>query len=224
MIKFEDKIECIDKLILKNKGRWRLADMEGLSFDDVAQIIRLHIYNKWSLWDQERPFECWCNKLIIHQITNCVRNVYYKDAPPCSSCPFDRDGELCGYTSNGLKCAECPAYKKWSKKKQSRFLLKTATSINTETYKETPDHNDPSVAIKIESSIPKFHAFILSAVPEKMGNWYKLMYIDNLSDAEIITLIKQKTNKVITKRQLALIRKQLQEIAKDKIKDFDIDV
>lgn len=223
MIKFEEKIDCINKLIQKNRGKWHLSDMAGFSFEDIAQIIRIHIFKKWALWDQKRPFECWCNAIIVNQIKNCVRDIYSKDAPPCSKCPFDRGGELCGYTNSGTKCSECPAYKKWSKKKQTKFLLKTATSIDTDYYQDTQDYTDPSIALKVEASIPKFHKFMLEILPQKQATFYTLMYIKNLNDEEVISRLKEINGKGITKRQLFVIRKNLQEIAKSKISEFDPD-
>lgn len=221
MIKFEDKIDCINRLIQKNKGRWHLSDIGGFGYEDVAQIIRLHIYNKWPQWDQTRPFDCWCNKIIIHQIKNCVRNVYSKDAPPCASCPFDRGNDLCGYTDSGIKCAECPAFAKWSKKKQDKYLIKTATSIHAENFVEKQDFSDPAVAMKLEENIDKFHIFICQFLIPRMANFYKMIYVENLNDDQVIEKLKKTTGKGITKRQLIIIRKTLQSIAREKISEFD---
>jgi len=221
LIKFEDKINCINKLIQKNRGRWHLSDIEGCSYEDIAQIIRIHIYNKWDQWDQNRPFECWCNKIVIHQIKNCVRNIYSKDAPPCSNCPFDRGGDLCGYTNSGSKCSECPAFKKWAKKKQDKFLIKTASSIDVETFKETPDRHSFVDPHKLESNIEKFHIYIRQFLNAKMVNFYNMIYVENLKDDQIVTILKQKSGRGITKRQLILIRKNLYNVAKEKILDFD---
>ena len=221
MIKFEDKIKCIDSLIQKNRGRWRLSDICGFGFEDLAQTIRLHIYNKWAQWDQERPFEYWCNKIIINQIKNTVRDRYSRDAPPCFSCPFDRGSDLCGYTKSGVKCDQCPSFCKWSKKKQNKFLLKTALSINSENFKETQDFSDPISSIKLESSVIKFHKFICQFLNPKMINFYGLIYIENLKDEQVIERLKNINGKGITKRQLITIRKNLQIIAKKKISEFD---
>jgi hypothetical protein len=221
MLKFEDKIGAIDELIQKNRGRWRLADIGGFGFEDVAQTIRIHIFNKWSQWDQVRPFEHWCNKIIINQIKNTVRNRYSRDAPPCASCPFDRGGDLCGYTESGAKCGECPSFRKWAKKKQNKFLLKTASSIDVDTFRETHDRSDPVSSIKLESSIPKFHRFICQFLNPKMQNFYFLIYVKSMKDDEVIENLKKINGKGITKRQLITIRKNLQIVAKKKIIDFD---
>lgn len=223
MLKFEDKIDCINLLIQKNRGRWHLSDIGGFGFEDVAQTIRIHINNKWEQWDQIRPFEHWCNKIVIHQIKNIVRNRYSRDAPPCASCPFDRGGELCGYTDSGLKCEECVQFNKWAKKKQSKFFLKNATSIDQDSFRETQDFSDPFSAIKLESSVYKFHTFIKQFLNPKMENFYNLIYIESLSDDDVISRLKETNGKGITKRQLITIRKNLQEIAKRKISEFDPD-
>lgn len=223
MLNFEDKIDSINELIQKNKNRWHLSDIGGFSFDDLAQIIRIHIFNKWSLWDQARPFEHWCNRIIINQIKNTVRNRYLRDAPPCSSCPFDRGGDFCGYTPSGIKCSQCPSFKKWSRKKRNKFYLKTPTSIDSTGFIEQKDFWDPVSSVKIEESIPKFHIFICQFLNQKMQNFYTLIYVNSLNDEQIIQHLKKSNGKGITKRQLITIRKKLQDIAKKKIVEFDPD-
>lgn len=221
MLKFEDKIDSINLLIQKNRGRWHLSDIGGFGFEDVAQIIRIHISNKWEQWDQTRPFEPWCNKIIIHKIKNSVRDRYSRDAPPCTSCQFDRGGDLCGYTESGTKCSECVLFKKWSKKKRCKFLIKNAVSIDQDVFRETQDFSDPISSIRLESSVYKFHEFIKQFLNARMENFYNLIYIENLSDDDVIARLKEKNGKGITKRQLITIRKNLQDIAKRKISEFD---
>ena len=221
MLKFEDKITCIDKLIQKNRGRWHLSDIGGFGFEDVAQTIRLHIYTKWDQWDQKRPFEPWCNKIIVNRIKNSVRDHYSKDAPPCRDCKFDRGANLCGYTDSGTKCEECPLFKKWAKKKQDKFLLKTASSIDVETFKETQDFSDPIVARRMESNILKFHKYIMQFLNPKMANFYQLIYVENLKDDQVSQKLKERIGRGITKRQLIEIKNTLQQVAKSKISEFD---
>jgi hypothetical protein len=54
-----------------------------------------------------------------------------------------------------------------------------------------------------------------------MVNFYSLIYIENLKDEEVIERLKNTNGKGITKRQLITIRKNLQNIAKKKISEFD---
>ena len=43
---FEDKREDLDQLLLKYRPKWQLSALAWLDYDDVCQIIRLHVYNK----------------------------------------------------------------------------------------------------------------------------------------------------------------------------------
>ena len=62
--------------------------MPWIAFEDVEQIIRVHIYQKWSQWDQKRDLKPWINKIITNQFKNILRNYYLNFAKPCSSCPL----------------------------------------------------------------------------------------------------------------------------------------
>ena len=48
-IRFEDRIDIINEELAKRKGRWFLDSVPWIDYDDVAQIIRIHIYQKWKL-------------------------------------------------------------------------------------------------------------------------------------------------------------------------------
>ena len=43
-LKFEDCIEKINQEIAKRKNKWNLTAINWMDFDDVSQILRLHIY------------------------------------------------------------------------------------------------------------------------------------------------------------------------------------
>ena len=66
--KFEDVIEKIDTEILKRRGKWNLTILSWMDFDDVSQILRIHIYKKWHLYDPEKPLAPWLNRIISNQI------------------------------------------------------------------------------------------------------------------------------------------------------------
>lgn len=73
-IKYEDRIDVINEEIRKRKNRWFLDSMPWISFEDVEQIIRIHIYQKWDQWDQRRDLKPWINKIITNQFKNILRN------------------------------------------------------------------------------------------------------------------------------------------------------
>ena len=86
---FEDKREDLDQLLLKYRPKWQLSALAWLDYDDVCQIIRLHVYNKWHLWDQSRPFKPWASMIISNQIKNLIRNNYTSFANPCLRCQYN---------------------------------------------------------------------------------------------------------------------------------------
>lgn len=152
---FEDKIIEINEFIAKRKGKWRLESVSGLDFEDIAQILRLHIYRKWHLWDQTRPFGNWINKVISRQLTNLIRNYYGNLAPPCNSdpkpCSHNQGGNLCGWTPSGTKCSECPLYDKWEKTKKYGYNLLLADSINRDDYVESNSFHSKDVEKGLEN-------------------------------------------------------------------------
>ena len=69
---YEDKSHVIDNEIRKRYYKWHLHAIAWFDFDDVAQIIRAHIFKKWNQWDQARPLEPWVNKIISNQKINKI--------------------------------------------------------------------------------------------------------------------------------------------------------
>ena len=67
-LKFEDHIEQIDKEIKKRRSKWNLTALSWMDFDDVSQILRIHIFNKWHLYDINKPLNPWINRIISNQI------------------------------------------------------------------------------------------------------------------------------------------------------------
>ena len=43
-ITYEDKSDVIDEELRKRRGKWFLKSLAWIDYDDVAQIIRAHIY------------------------------------------------------------------------------------------------------------------------------------------------------------------------------------
>ena len=100
---YEDFHQIIDQELSKRKKNWFLNSVAWIDFDDVCQIIRAHIYKKWSHWDQSRPIKPWLNKIIANQMKNILRNHYSNYARPCLNCPFNNDAQmnLCSFTKSG---------------------------------------------------------------------------------------------------------------------------
>ena len=74
-LKFEDYIDQIDEEIRKRKSKWTLTSIAWMDFDDISQILRIHIYKKWFLFDQDKPLGPWLNRIISNQIKNIIRKI-----------------------------------------------------------------------------------------------------------------------------------------------------
>ena len=73
---FENCIIEINSEIIKRKNKWNLTAINWMDFNDVSQILRIHIYKKWHLYDSKKPLAPWVNRIISNQIKNLIRNNY----------------------------------------------------------------------------------------------------------------------------------------------------
>ncbi len=71
---FENCIEIIDQEISKRKNKWTLTSISWMDFDDISQILKIHIFKKWHLYDQNKPLSPWLNRIISNQLKNLIRN------------------------------------------------------------------------------------------------------------------------------------------------------
>ena len=193
MYSFEDKIDEINKEIMKRRSKWQLSSISYMDFDDVAQIIRVHIFNKWHQWDQTRPLVNWLNTAITHQMINEVRNNYGRFAPPCNGCAYDAGSETCNFTKSGTKCTECPLFKAWQKKKQVGYNLKLAASIDSEFFAEGSVEQAHEGHVDYETSASKLHEEMRKVLPKPQWKIYEMLFIQGMSEKEVAKELKLKT-------------------------------
>lgn len=134
---FEDKADEIILLLDKKRSIWRLTSVPSISYEDVKQIILIHIFKKWHMWDQSKPLSPWINTIIINQVNNLLRNNYYNFTRPCLGingrpCAANEGGDLCSLTPSGKQCAECPLYAKWEKRRKNAYNVKIPSTIHGE--------------------------------------------------------------------------------------------
>ena len=221
---FEDKIDIINNEIAKRKNRWRFAFVHDVDYDDVKQILLLHIYKKWDKWDQERPLEKWVGAVIEHQINNLIRNNFGKLAPPCYNCSYNAGGESCLHTKSGTKCSECPLYKKWAKTKQGGYNMKMAGSIDLEVYSEK--YEIPCEPHQEESYFNNFHEKIKPFLTDRLYKVYDLLYIQGMDEDKAAIELGFKTSEQKRKpgyKQISNMKKEIIEIVKKQLPTFDID-
>lgn len=212
---FESRIGVINEILAKRKKKWGLSAISGLDYDDVCQHIRVHIYQKWHLYDQSRPLEQWVNKIITNQITNLSKTHYLKYAPPCSTCPMNQGGSLCGFTKSGEKCSECPLYKKWSSSKSDGFNIKTAESIFSEHIISKVRDSD---SLNLEESHSKLTEALRERLPEHLFYIYEQLFVNEVSEEDLAKELGFKTTEVNKKagyKQIYNSKREIIKVAKE---------
>lgn len=212
----------VDALIKSRRNKWRLRAIAWMDYSDVEQVIRLHIFKKWHLWDQARPIQPWINRIVSNQIKNIIRNLYSSVARPCLTCVFNQSkgsgafGERsCSVTKSGTQCNECPIYAKWEKTKKAAHDLKLPVSLeNHKNYHNSIESEKEYDYVNAELNL---HILIKDQLTDKQYIIYKMFFIDCLSDEEIAKILKFKTNEVGRKagyKQIKNIKNMLYARAK----------
>ena len=228
--KFEDMYDIIDQVIKKRKNKWKLKAITWFDFEDIEQIIKLHIFRKWHLWDQTRAIEPWVNRIVTNQIRNIIRNNYTSFARPCLSCPFNQNRESengpdmsCGFTISGKQCNECPLFAKWEKVKKSAYDVKITVSL--ENHKNYFMNFESSTNYDYKEAEKKLHDLMKNNLSDKHFFIYKMFFIDNLTDDQIARILRFKTNEKGRKagyKQIKNLKKMLYNKAQFLLKDNDL--
>ena len=221
---FEDKREDLDQLLLKYRPKWQLSALAWLDYDDVCQIIRLHVYNKWHLWDQSRPFKPWASMIISNQIKNLIRNNYTSFAKPCLRCQYNMGGTLCDWTKSGDQDRTCADFEKWKKKKERAYNIKLpltlddgVATLNTSSIKDQVDY-------KLSSG--RLHELVMNQLSERHKAIYAMLYIDHKDETEVAKKFGFKGDstkrKTIRYKQISNLKKKFYRIAIKIMEDNDI--
>ena len=230
---YADKKAEIDEELKKRKHKWYLNSLGWFDFEDVEQIIRVHIHKKWDQWDQSRPLKPWMNKIITNQIKNILRNTYTSFAKPCVGCPFNHgcpgsankdffDDNLCSFTKSGVQDDECPLYAKWNKRKRSAFNVKVPLAMEHHDFEVC---STPSNDFDVDSAQEKLHIEMKKHLSEKQYKIYKMLYIDLLEEDEVAKKMGYKSNEKGRKagyKQIKNLKKQFKEKAVHILQNSDI--
>ena len=219
--KFEDAISVIDRELAKRRPKWTLAAIAWMDFDDVAQIIRLHIFKKWHLYDKSRPFVPWVNRVISSQIKNLIRNVYGNFSRPCLRCAAAEDADGC--TIYGKQCSDCPLFKYWEQHKKAAFDTKLALSLENHILEVS---NLPDDSLNIERSVRQLHEKMLKCLKPLERKIYKLLFIDGKSDEEAARTVGwlcREKNRAAGYKSLSNVKKVIIAKAKKLLKNDEIE-
>ena len=212
-LKFEDCIESIDIEINKRRGRWNLTALSWMDFDDVSQIIRVHIFKKWHLYDQSKSLAPWINTLISNQIKNLIRNNYGNYCRPCLKCAAAESDSLCYIY--GTQCSACPLFAQWEKTKKAAYLTKLPTPL------ESVEHEMENIELSdfdFDTVLKRLNSRLKAVL--KPNEWvvYENLYLNNKSEQEVAKILGYKTsekNRSPGYKQIKNIKKSIIDKAKE---------
>ena len=212
---FEDKREDLDQLLVKYRPKWQLSALAWLDYDDVCQIIRLHVYNKWHLWDQSRPFKPWASMIISNQIKNLIRNNYTSFAKPCLRCQYNMGGTLCDWTKSGDQDRTCADFEKWKKKKERAYNIKLPLTLDDGVATQNTSSIKDQVDYKLSSG--RLHELVMGQLSERHKAIYAMLYIDHKDETEVAKKFGFKGDstkrKTIRYKQISNLKKKFYRIA-----------
>lgn len=220
--KFEDRIEEINFEISKRKNKWNLTALAWMDFDDVSQLLRVHIFKKWHLYDEAKPLAPWINRIITNQIKNLIRNNYGNFTRPCLRCAAAEGTDLCSIYEK--QCSACPLYAQWEKTKKRAHDAKLPLSLENHT-KEI--RSIPSDDYDVEAAAKKLHTQM--KIELKPNEWlvYKYLYIDFLEEEKVAKKMGYKTsekNRQPGYKQIKNIKKSIIIKVKNLLQQDKIDI
>tara|TARA_R110000744_G_scaffold27059_1_gene66237 strand:+ start:420 stop:1097 length:678 start_codon:yes stop_codon:yes gene_type:complete len=220
---FESQRLDLEDLLKKYRPKWQLSAIAWMDYDDVCQIVRLHIFKKWHLWDQERPFKPWASMIISNQIKNLVRNNYSSFAKPCLRCPHNMGSTSCGMTESKEQDISCPDFAKWKNKKEKAYNIKLPLTLEECSFTGTitlKDHVD------YESSSERLHLLVMEELNEKHKKIYYLLYVENKEENDVAEQFGFKADSANRKKprykQIANLKKKFYQIALKVMSENDI--
>lgn len=219
---YEECYPTIDSVIKKFQKKWQLKAINWFDFEDVSQTIKLHIFNKWHLWDQSRPLEPWVARVTSHQMRNIIRNNYTNYVKPCMQCKYNMGDSLCALTKSGTQNTTCDAFSKWSKQKKSGYGIKLPLPIENHA-KEIDQHHDTS--INFDDSIEKLNALLKQSLSEAHYTVYTMLFFDHKTEEEVAKFMGYKTNeknRTAGYKQIKNLKKMLKAKAQEIINEHDI--
>jgi len=220
---FDSQRDALEELLKKYRPKWQLSALAWIDYDDVCQIIRFHIYKKWHLWDQRRPFKPWASMIISNQIKNLIRNNYSSFAKPCLRCPHNMGATTCDWTKSREQDESCPLFSKWRKKKERAFNIKLPLALEEEVGQGTTSLRD---FVDYDKASERLHRLVMEQLNDKHKKIYFLLYVEHIDENEVAERFAFKADAAKRKKprykQIANLKKKFYNIALKIMKDHDI--
>jgi len=219
---FEESLTFINNEINKRKAKWNLTVLAWMDYEDVAQILRIHIYRKWHLYDNSRPLGPWINTVISSQIKNLIRNNYGNYCRPCLSCAAAEGEDGCKIYKK--QCGDCPLYSNWEKNKKSAHDTKLPVSLELHSQEV---YNRTETSIDIEKTAENIHKRMKAILKPLEWKVYQCLYLEHKDEEEIAKLMGYRTSEKGRQpgyKQLKNIIKSIIIKVKKSINDGEIDM
>ncbi len=219
---YEECYPSIDKVINSFRKKWQLKAINWFDFEDVAQTVKIHIFNKWHMWDQTKPLEPWVSRVASNQIKNIIRNNYTNYVKPCMQCKFNMGDNLCAFTNSGVQNLTCDLYAKWAKQKQSGYGIKLPLPMDNH-LQEIDQHFDSGM--HFDSPVERLNAILKIQLSEAHYHVYIMLFFEHKTEEEVAKFMGYKTNEKNRKagyKQIKNLKKMLKEKAEQIIQEYDI--
>jgi hypothetical protein len=219
---FESLIDSINSEIIKRKNKWNLTAINWMDFSDVSQILRIHIYKKWHLYDPKKPLAPWVNRIISNQIKNLIRNNYSNFTRPCLKCAAAEGDDGCAIYSS--QCNNCPLYANWEKSKKNAHDTKLTLSIENH-HQEINDK--PTDNFNMEKTAENIHTKMQKVLKPIEWKVYQHLYIEGKDEEQTAKLMGYRTsekNRIAGYKQIKNIKKIIIVKVKKHLYNGDIDI
>lgn len=220
---FSELLPVIQEEIEKRRYRWRLTTMD---FDDVSQILIIHVFKKFSQFDPERgKFKHWLRTVLSSQTKNLLRDNLMKFNRPCIGCPFNMGGNTCGYTTSKEQDSECPVYAHWkqNEKKQNEYNVKTSLSLE---HHANESQNMQSDFVDIGGAKAVIDSKIMETLNRREKRMYRLLYIKGKTPEQVGIILKYKSSESSPTyagyQQIRKFQKRMVILAKQIIEDENL--
>lgn len=170
---YEEAYPVINEQIERQRRKWHLKAVVWFDYDDIAQMIRAHVYKKWHLYDQSKPLVPWVARLVHNQIVNLLRDNYFNIISPCKKCACASSDDTCdiyGEMSNA-----CPLYRNWFYNKKNAFDTRMPLPMEHHSM-EVDEHLDERFSLEFQ--IEKIHKMMKIKLSEEEWLIYQDLYIN----------------------------------------------
>lgn len=219
---FENCILEIDTEILKRKNKWNLTAISWMDFGDVSQILRIHIYKKWHLYNQTKPLAPWVNRIISNQIKNLIRNTYSNYTRPCLKCAAAEGEDGCNIY--GKQCVDCPLYANWVKSKKNAHDTKLPVTMENHLNEVYDIENDD---VNLDRAANNIHLKMEKSLKPIEWKIYKYLYIEHKNEEQVAKLMGYRTtekNRTAGYKQIKNLKKSIIQKVRKHLYNGDIDI